>query len=918
VRAMYPFSIRLRCALLAAFLIATAALAAAAPAVASFPGSNGKLAFSSDDAIYTDDVFDADDAPVRLAPGTDPRWSPDGTRLAFVADYGDTRAIHVINADGSGLRSITSPRTNNSLDEEDASPAWDPKGESVAYVRFRTVTRDLGNGGFENDYTQQLRVVDLGSGLDSSIKSYGPDPNLLNNVMENTDWSPDGTTIAVKRYQGSPYSENDLLLVTTPGGATKTIERGRKFWHSWSPAGDTIAVANWSEEGTPDRVDLYTGAGTKKDSITLSGGLHFDSDLRFMPDGAHLLVETSDGGRQLQAPDPELDFDPREPVEKQLDGFPLYIGGDGFDLQPQTQPIIFIHGFAGSTIGCGGRQLWTPLTFPGQALLDMRLAENGNSAHPDGCATAAPTGILGSVGPLDIYDPTVDFLREIAPDHHHLLIWDWRKDPRSQILALNTLINDALNEPEPKEQGVDQAVLVGHSMGGLVMRAYLDDAGRAEKVSRAVTVGTPYWGAPKALFPLAAGIEAPNFSELDLILPNGPFRQFARNLTGNYFLYPSEAYGPWLSVEGRKPSPFNRAALEQYVGQLGGNRALLSRALNAHRDELDGFKRHEVDYRVFVGSGINSVGGVKLIPGGGGGGSDAAVIDWVNGDKTVPARSGMQGNSPASPMGDAVPIRYLCNVDHVDLPGDEQFTEPIRDFLLYGTPPRNPRKLSCSPSGTEARFHNIKLADAAASASGNTVAKAAAGPIDIQQAAGAGLLQLLELPGEPVAMIDNKTPVDVTVKGEEARLAMTPIEDAKRGRTLYYGPITGTVRVKTAAGAAVSVFDDGKPVQPRTKPQPGDPGTEADTQAPKTRLTKAPRKKLATKKRRAKIKFAFKANEPAKFKCKLDKKPWKRCRSPHKVKVRRGKHRFAVRAIDRAGNVGKPARAKFKVVRKRR
>ena len=31
----------------------------------------------------------------------------------------------------------------------------------------------------------------------------------------------------------------------------------------------------------------------------------------------------------------------------------------------------------------------------------------------------------------------------------------------------------------------------------------------AEKVERIVTVGTPYWGSPKPIFPLAAGIEVP-------------------------------------------------------------------------------------------------------------------------------------------------------------------------------------------------------------------------------------------------------------------------------------------------------------------------------------------------------------------------------------------------------------------------
>jgi len=48
------------------------------------------------------------------------------------------------------------------------------------------------------------------------------------------------------------------------------------------------------------------------------------------------------------------------------------------------------------------------------------------------------------------------------------------------------------------------------------------------------------------------------------------------------------------------------------------------------------------------------------------------------------------------------------------------------------------------------------------------------------------------------------------------------------------------------------------------------------------------------------------------FKCKLDKHPFKSCRSPKLyTHLHHGKHSVQVKAIDKAGNVSKPVRRKF-------
>jgi hypothetical protein len=94
---------------------------------------------------------------------------------------------------------------------------------------------------------------------------------------------------------------------------------------------------------------------------------------------------------------------------------------------------------------------------------------------------------------------------------------------------------------------------------------------------------------------------------------------------------------------------------------------------------------------------------------------------------------------------------------------------------------------------------------------------------------------------------------------------------------------------------------------------PTDAGKRTECDPPETTITGgAPNKTDKTK-----VKFKFTSDEPdATFECKFDKKPYKACTSPRKVKrLKDGKHKFKVRAIDGAGNVDpSAAKDKFKVV----
>jgi hypothetical protein len=73
-----------------------------------------------------------------------------------------------------------------------------------------------------------------------------------------------------------------------------------------------------------------------------------------------------------------------------------------------------------------------------------------------------------------------------------------------------------------------------------------------------------------------------------------------------------------------------------------------------------------------------------------------------------------------------------------------------------------------------------------------------------------------------------------------------------------------------------------------------------DTTPPDTVIVQGPKKKTTSKK----AIFKFNSTESGStFECSLDGAKFKLCTSPHKVKVRPGKHHFLVRARDAAGNL---------------
>jgi Tol biopolymer transport system component len=172
-------------------------------------------------------VVNAEDNPneVKLTNddlSSDPVWSPDGRRIAFVRE-GYFGGIFVMDADGTNARRITE---NNPWA---MTLAWSPNGKSLA---FDEVPPDYPNR-LLAAHDRSIYVVNLDSEL--------PLRRLVKNGAR-PSWSPDGTQIAYT-CDGASAPNNPKLSVCTISVSADSVPRviaDHALNPLWSPDGQQI------------------------------------------------------------------------------------------------------------------------------------------------------------------------------------------------------------------------------------------------------------------------------------------------------------------------------------------------------------------------------------------------------------------------------------------------------------------------------------------------------------------------------------------------------------------------------------------------------------------------------------------------------------------------------------------------------
>ncbi len=235
----------------------------AAPAVGSFPGRNGVIAYQTNDHVGPSGISTIDPitgaAQQIISDGGEPAWSADGARLAFVRAGG----IWVANANGSRQKRLTS----GSIDR---APAWSPDGRRITFSRDNGVDTAIwvmrSNGknpsalvsGSEPSWSPDGRRIAFyddvavwtmsSDGTNRSLLAsrihFPEDPADVTWTPEKPDWSPDGREIVVQYTFDGPCDGCFKLLRVAAGGGEPVMvpESYPAGAPSWSPDGTEIAA----------------------------------------------------------------------------------------------------------------------------------------------------------------------------------------------------------------------------------------------------------------------------------------------------------------------------------------------------------------------------------------------------------------------------------------------------------------------------------------------------------------------------------------------------------------------------------------------------------------------------------------------------------------------------------------------------
>jgi pimeloyl-ACP methyl ester carboxylesterase len=305
-------------------------------------------------------------------------------------------------------------------------------------------------------------------------------------------------------------------------------------------------------------------------------------------------------------------------LEQKLLQFQAYDATEPLVVEEEKKhlPIIFVPGVGGSRLWNGNYPLW-PIPAPFH-MTDLFLKSDGKTPLTSGVKVTA-TDILRAA-PGNFYGGFIDYLqtKNYTLDKDLFLFpYDWRLDNTGHLDALDSLVNKVL-----KKTDSEKVILIAHSMGGIITRAYVQSDG-ASKVDTLITIGTPFYGAVKPYYALVHGydfgndavsnmamkIMAQNASAVYQLLPRVPF--VTDILTDDYMPL-SESYSIHYKevAEGR---------VKYYETEKNGwhfNKTLLDEA-DAFHSKL-GTKKDPahlppgVKHYVIVGAGISTLTGYKL------------------------------------------------------------------------------------------------------------------------------------------------------------------------------------------------------------------------------------------------------------------------------------------------------------------
>ena len=140
---------------------------------------------------------------------SDPDWSPDRTKIAFVSDRNGGNQIYVMDADGKNpIRLTDGPRSK-------WAPDWSPDGGKIAFTVQPAAIRE-----------SHIAVMDADGDNRVRFRSHARDPS----------WSPDGREIAFSALRAGEWWSDIYVIGIDGQGLRRVTHELRELWGGHSPA----------------------------------------------------------------------------------------------------------------------------------------------------------------------------------------------------------------------------------------------------------------------------------------------------------------------------------------------------------------------------------------------------------------------------------------------------------------------------------------------------------------------------------------------------------------------------------------------------------------------------------------------------------------------------------------------------------